>query len=390
MGASSPPTAIKHSRRLQPETASGYPARPIPSSEGIVASGCKSGCRTIVIAFVLLLAAAVAAGLWLWRDYRGFADLPLEGVRSGESVEIVSGDSFPAVLRKLREKGVGQGQDLQWQVLARELDAAGKLKVGEYALEPGNTPRDLLIRMREGRTIQYRFTIVEGWNIRQLRAALKAATPLQHKTGDLDDAALMKALGHEGQHPEGRFLPETYLYSRRDSDLDLLQRAHAAMEKALAAAWAARDPDVPLASADEALALASVIEKETGVDFERPQIAGVFARRLKLGIPLQTDPTVIYGIGSSYDGNIRKQHLLTDTPYNSYTRKGLPPTPIAMPGVDALNAAVNPKDGDALYFVAVGDGSGRHVFSATLAEHNAAVARYLVTRRQTLEKAASQ
>jgi UPF0755 protein len=311
-------------------------------------------------------------------------------VRSGESVEIVSGDSFPAVLRKLREKGVREGRNLEWQLLARELDAAGKLKVGEYALEPGATPRDLLIRMRDGRIIQYRFTIVEGWNIRQLRAALKAATPLRHETDDMDDAALMKAVGRAGQHPEGRFLPETYVYSRRDSDLDLLKRAHAAMEKALASAWAARDPDVPLTSPEQALVLASVIEKETGIASERPQIAGVFARRLKLGMPLQTDPTVIYGIGSSYDGNIRRHHLTTDTPYNTYTRKGLPPTPIAMPGAAALNAAVNPKDGDALYFVAVGDGSGRHIFSATLAEHNAAVARYLVTRRQTLEKAASQ
>ncbi len=355
-----------------------------------MASGRKSGCRIIVITFVMLLAVAIGAGVWLWRDYHGFADRPLEGLQSGESVEIVSGDSFPAVLRKLREKGVTQGRNLQWQMLARELDAAGKLKVGEYALEPGTTARDLLIRMRDGRIIQYRFTIVEGWNIRQLRAALRAATPLQHKATDLDDAALMKALGHEGQHPEGRFLPETYVYSRRDSDLDLLKRAYAAMEKALASAWAARDTDVPLASPEEALVLASVIEKETGIASERPQIAGVFARRLKLGMPLQTDPTVIYGIGSSYDGNIRRHHLTTDTPYNTYTRKGLPPTPIAMPGVDALNAAVKPKDGDALYFVAVGDGSGRHIFSATLSEHNAAVARYLVTRRQTLEKAASQ
>ena len=355
-----------------------------------MASGCKSGCRTIVVAFVVLLAAAIGAGVWLWRDYHGFADQPLEGVRSGESVEIVRGDSFPAVLRKLREKGVSQGRNLEWQLLARELDAAGKLKVGEYALEPGTTPRDLLIRMRDGRIIQYRFTIVEGWNIRQLRAALKAATPLRHETDDMDDAALMKAVGHDGQHPEGRFLPETYVYSRRDSDLDLLKRAHAAMEKALASAWAARDPDVPLISPEQALVLASIIEKETGVASERPQIAGVFARRLKLGMPLQTDPTVIYGIGSSYDGNIRRHHLTTDTPYNTYTRKGLPPTPIAMPGVAALNAAVNPEDGDALFFVAVGDGSGRHIFSATLAEHNAAVARYLVTRRQTLDKAASQ
>ena len=241
--------------------------------------------------------------------------------------------------------------------------------------------------MREGRTLQYRFTLVEGWNIRQVRAALRNASPLQQKTAQMSDAELMAALGHPDQHPEGRFLPETYVYTRSESDLDVLKRAYAAMEKALAAAWEARAPGIPLQSAEEALILASIIEKETGIAEERPAIAGVFARRLKIGMPLQTDPTVIYGIGSGYDGNIRRRDLTTDTPYNTYTRKGLTPTPIAMPGADALRAAVDPADGDALYFVAVGDGSGRHVFSATLAEHNAAVARYLVTRRETLRKA---
>ena len=193
----------------------------------------------------------------------------------------------------------------------------------------------------------------------------------------MSDAELMAALGFPGQHPEGRFLPETYVYQRGDSDVDVLKRAHAAMEKELAEAWAARSDDLPLASPYELLTLASIIEKETGLASERPQIAGVFARRLKLGMRLQTDPTVIYGIGSSYDGNIRKVHLTTDTPYNTYTRAGLPPTPIAMPGRDALRAAAQPAAGDALYFVAVGDGSGAHVFSASYAEHNAAVARYL-------------
>ncbi|MET0815208.1 MAG: endolytic transglycosylase MltG, partial [Pseudoxanthomonas sp.] len=187
---------------------------------------------------------------------------------------------------------------------------------------------------------------------------------------------------HPGQHPEGRFLPETYVYSRGDSDVDVLERAYGAMEKALAEVWKARASDLPLKSADEALILASIIEKETGLASERPQIAGVFARRLKLGMKLQTDPSVIYGIGSGYDGNIRRRDLLTDTPYNTYTRTGLTPTPIAMPGIDALRAAVDPAPGDALFFVALGDGSGSHVFTATLAEHNAAVARYLRQMRR--------
>lgn len=352
-----------------------------------MASALKRGCRFIVITFVLLLVLAAGAAFWLWQGHRGFGDVALDSVTPGSTVEVARGDAFPTVLRKLRTQGVTQGSDLQWRLLARETDTASQLKVGEYALEPTLTPRELLKRMREGRTLQYRFTIVEGWNIRQLRAALRAATPLQQKTAELSDVELMTALGHEGQHPEGRFLPETYVYTRSETDLDVLKRAYAAMEKAVDAAWQARAQDIPLQSAEEALILASIIEKETGIAEERPAIAGVFARRLKIGMPLQTDPTVIYGIGSSYDGNIRRRDLTTDTPYNTYTRRGLTPTPIAMPGVDALKAAVNPADGNTLYFVAVGDGSGRHLFSATLAEHNAAVARYLVTRRETLRKA---
>ena len=352
--------------------------------------GLKRGCRFIAITFFLLLALAAAAAFWLWQGHRGFADAPIGGVSAESTLEIASGDSFPVVLRKLREQGVTTGADLQWRLLARQTNTASQLKVGEYALDPALTPRELLQRMREGRTLQYRFTIVEGWNIRQLRAALRNATPLQQKTAQMSDAELMEALGQAGQHPEGRFLPETYVYTRSESDLDVLKRAHGAMEKAVENAWSARAADIPLKSAEEMLILASIIEKETGIAEERPAISGVFARRMKLGMKLQTDPTVIYGIGSSYDGNIRRHHLTTDTPYNTYTRAGLTPTPIAMPGVDALNAAANPADGDALFFVAVGDGSGRHLFSTTLAEHNAAVAKYLVTRRATLDKAAQQ
>ena len=344
--------------------------------------GSKRGCRVVVIASLLLLAVAAACGAWLWQRYSGFSDQPLAGLQAGDSVTVVSGDSFPSVLRKLRAAGVEEGNDLEWRALARRLDVAGSLKVGEYALDPGITPRTLLLNMRDGKVINYRITLVEGWNIRQLRAAINAATPLLHETKGLDDAALMKLLGHPGQHPEGRFLPETYVYSRGDSDVDVLKRAYDAMDKALAEVWKARADDLPLKSAEEALILASIIEKETGLASERRQIAGVFARRLKLGMKLQTDPTVIYGIGSSYDGNIRRRDLLTDTPYNTYTRTGLTPTPIAMPGLDALRAAVDPAPGDALFFVALGDGSGSHIFTATLGEHNAAVARYLQQLRR--------
>lgn len=352
-----------------------------------MASGCKRGCRALLMAALAVLLVVAIAAAWAWHRYDAFVSGPLTTVAPHSRVTIASGDSFRGVLARLRGQGVSQGSDLEWQLLGRQLDAAGKLKVGEYALEPGDTPRELLLRMRNGKTIQYRFTIIEGWNIRQLRAALNRATPLKHLTQDMDDAALMKALGHAGQHPEGRFLPETYIYTSSDSDLDVLKRAHAAMQETLASAWASRQPDLPLVNVDEALVLASIVEKETGLASERPAIAGVFVRRLELGMKLQTDPTVIYGIGSGYDGNIRKRDLLTDTPYNTYTRFGLPPTPIAMPGVDALQAAVRPQPGKALYFVAVGDGSGRHLFSDSLAAHNAAVSTYLRTRRQTLQQA---
>jgi len=337
------------------------------------------GFRTLFVITALL---AGFAGFLLWQRYAQFGETRLTGIEVGETLVVERGDSFPAVLRKLRKIGVGEGHALEWQALARQLGAAGKIQVGEYALATHRTPRALLVAMRDGKVISYRFTIVEGWNIRELRAVLARSPTLQKESEALDDAALMQSLGHAGQHPEGRFLPETYQYNRGDSDLDVLRRAHAAMIKALDAAWAGRAAGIPIKSKEEALVLASIVEKETGIASERPQIAGVFSRRLKLGMLLQTDPTVIYGLGTAYDGNIRRQDLQGDTLYNTYTRPGLPPTPIAMPGVDALNAATNPAAGDALYFVAVGDGSGKHLFASTLQQHNANVSAYLQRYRR--------
>jgi UPF0755 protein len=338
--------------------------------------------RTLGILFMLSALFAGAFAYWAYTRYTEFAIAPLSGLETGESLVVEPGDSFKAVLAKLREAGVRDGHDLEWQLLARQLGAAGRIQVGEYALDPGTTPQQLLVRMRDGKIVSHRFTIVEGWNIRELRAALAKATPLKQTIANLDDAALMKALGREGVHPEGRFLPETYVYTGNDSDLELLKRANADLEKALDAAWENRAADLPLKTKEQALVLASIVEEETGIASERPQIAGVFLRRLKLGMRLQTDPTVIYGMGSAYAGNIRRADLGTDTPYNTYTRDGLPPTPIAMPGVDALRAATNPAPGDALFFVAVGDGSGRHVFSRTVDEHNAAVRQYVQRYRE--------
>ena len=327
----------------------------------------------------MMLVLALAAGgvaAWQWLGYQRFADAPMPGLAEDASLVVARGDSLDKVLRKLEEQGVATGERLHWQLLARQTGAAGKLQVGEYALAQYKSPRALLLAMRDGKVVRRMFTIVEGWNIRELRAAL-AKAPLLQETAGLDDAALMKALGHEGQHPEGRFLPETYAWVRGDSDLDILRRAHADMARALDEAWASRAQGLPLANKDEALVLASIVEKETGIAEERPQIAGVFVRRLRIGMRLQTDPTVIYGMGAVYQGNIRRSDLTADTPYNTYTRAGLTPTPIAMPGRAALRAATQPAEGDALYFVAVGDGSGRHVFSRNLGEHNAAVREYV-------------
>jgi len=335
----------------------------------------------------LLLLAGAAAGYWGWNRYLSFADGPMFGqeVAAGMPAEFLlveRGDSFARVLGKLRESGVHAGPDLAWRALARELGTDARIQVGEYVLNPGLTPRQLLMRLRDGQVVRYRFTIVEGWNVHELRAALAKATPLRQTLAELDDAALMARLGRPGTHPEGRFLPETYTYVRGNSDLDLLGWAADALERALAEAWAARAPGLPLASPEDALILASIIEKETGIADERTRIAGVFTRRLHLGMRLQTDPTVIYGMGSRYTGNLRRIDLMSDTPYNTYTRPGLPPTPIALAGKAALHAATHPAPGDALYFVAVGDGSGRHVFSRTLAEHNRAVAAYVRRYRE--------
>lgn len=335
----------------------------------------------------LALVAAGVAGVFAYRHYHDFADAPIAGLADGDTLVVDPGDSLPKVLRKLEARGVSV-RAMEWRALAKETGAAGRIQIGEYALKPGITPRELLVAMRNGKVLQYRFTIVEGWNIRELRAAIAKARPLKQDGAALDDRALMKAIGRGGQHPEGRFLPETYVYTSHDSDLDVLRRAADAMDKALAAAWAGRDKDLPLQSAYELLTLASIVEKETGIAEERPQIAGLFLRRLKAPMRLETDPTVIYGLGSAYNGNIRKVDLLTDTPYNTYTRDGLPPTPIAMPGGDALRAVAHPAPGDALFFVAVGDGSGRHVFTRTYAEHQTAVADYL--RRYRAQRAAER
>jgi len=325
---------------------------------------------------LLLMAATVALGL-LWQHYQAFADKSLMMSSEERILSVESGDGFHNVLKKLRELGVNQGSDFEWKALAKQMKVASHLQVGDYAITSGLSPRSILQRLEDGDIIQRKFALIDGWNIRDLRKALKNTAHIAHITDQMSDSELMAKLGAEGMHPEGRFLPETYLYSRGTSDFDLLQRAFKGMQEALGEAWESRQDGLPLTSPEELLTLASIIEKETGAAEERPMIAGVFIRRMNTGMRLQTDPTVIYGIGSAYDGNIRKKDLQTDTPYNTYTRDGLPPTPIAMPGKPALAAAAQPAEGDAVFFVARGDGSGRHVFSKDLSEHNAAVRQYL-------------
>ncbi len=341
----------------------------------------KRGCRSaLTTAFLLLLCVVLALGV-VWQRGKRFADAPIHGLGPEASLVVAPGDSFKTVLGKVRAAGITAGHDIEWQVLARLSGAAGKIQVGEYALPDGITPRRLLLDMRDGKVVSYRFTLVEGWRMRDLRRALARAPQLKQETAGMSDEALMKALGHAGQHPEGRFLPETYQYNRTDSDLDVLKRAYAAMEKALAETWQDRDPDTPFKTPYELLTMASIVEKETGIAEERAQIAGVFDRRLKLGMRLETDPTIIYGLGDAYQGNITWAHLRTDGPYNTRTRAGLPPTPIAMPGRAALHAAAHPAPGDAIFFVAMGDGSGRSRFASTYREHQRNVEAYLANRR---------
>jgi UPF0755 protein len=258
------------------------------------------------------------------------------------------------------------------------MGGAGRLHAGEYAIEPGLSPRALLAKLAAGEVIQHHFTIVEGWTFAQLRDALAHDAGLTQSLSTSDDAAIMRQLGAADAPPEGWFLPETYNYVKGMEDIDILRRAHKAMADELDKLWPGRDPNVPLQSPYEALILASIVEKETGRADERPQIAAVFQHRLKIGMRLQTDPTVIYGLGAAFDGNLRRADLDTDTPFNTYTRDGLPPTPIALPGAASLNAALHPAATDALYFVARGNGS--HEFSATLEAHNRAVAKYQLHR----------
>jgi UPF0755 protein len=322
----------------------------------------------LALLVLLLVCAAAAAGAAMW-----WLNKPLPLAAASAELSIEAGATPKDVAQAWVDAGVqvppwALYQSFRWSGQAK------RIRAGSYEIDAGTSARGLLEKMVRGDETLLQVRIIEGWTVRQMRAALAAAPQLKPSTANVSDDALMKALGAEGVPAEGRFFPDTYAYSPGVSDITVLKRAHRAMQQRLQTAWAERAPATPLKTLDEALILASIVEKETGRAADRALIAGVFTNRLRIGMPLQTDPTVIYGLGERFDGNLRKRDLLADTPFNTYTRGGLPPTPIALPGLASLRAAVSPQATKALYFVAKGDGSS--AFSDNLADHNRAVNKY--------------
>jgi UPF0755 protein len=324
-----------------------------------------------LIKYLILLAilAAIGAAAWLYQ----FAHAPLRLSTDPLEFTIVPGSSLRGAARQIVRSGVDM-PSWAFETVARVMAQPTDIKAGTYELRAGATPLDLLGKLVRGEFALADVKLIEGWTFRQVRAALDAHPRIRHDTTGLSDADLLRRLELPIAHPEGWFFPDTYVFPRGASDVEILRQAYRAMEKRLNAAWAQREPRVPLGSSYDALILASIVEKETGKGDDRPMVAAVLANRLRNGMKLQADPTVIYGLGASFDGNLRKRDLLADTPYNTYTREGLPPTPIAMPGLASIEAALRPAESDALYFVARGDGSSE--FSRTLEEHNRAVTKY--------------
>jgi UPF0755 protein len=333
--------------------------------------------RTLLV--LLLVAIAGGAGGYLY--VQRWLDRPLPIGIAPVTVEIQSGQPLRSVANGLAARGLLEHP--QWFAwYGRWTGEDARMRAGEYAVQPGNTPRTLLKLFVSGVVIQHSVTIVEGWTFSEARKALAKEPNLGHATIGWSDDQIMAKLGEPGDAAEGRFFPDTYLFGKGTRDLDILRQARDRMRKELDAAWQQRSADLPLQDEYQALILASIVERETGNAAERARIAGVFVERLRRGMRLQTDPAVIYGLGSKFDGNLRKADLERDGPYNTYTRAGLPPTPIALPSAEALRAAVRPEQRGELFFVATGLGDGTHVFSKTLQEHEKAVRQYLVRYRQ--------
>ncbi|HVO49271.1 MAG TPA: endolytic transglycosylase MltG [Steroidobacteraceae bacterium] len=337
---------------------------------------------TAILAFMLLVGGAAAGGyLWLQSEFNatGPSHAPLR-------IEVQEGASIRTVLGTLEKQGaLRDPRAVEWYVrIERRISGhARRMQAGTYEIPTNSSAAQILQMFDQGRVLLEQLTVIEGSRFADLRHTLDTHPAITHALRGKTDAEVMAAMGHAGEYPEGRFFPDTYRFAARTSDLEILNKAYAAMQAALDSAWQSRSPDLPLQNAYEALTLASIVEKETGLPAERPRIAGVFVARLRKGMRLQTDPTVIYGLGASYDGEIHTRDLVTDTPYNTYTRAGLPPTPIALPGRESLLAAVHPQEAGELYFVATGTGDGGHHFSRTLEEHNLAVKHYLDNLRST-------
>lgn len=316
---------------------------------------------------VLLLLAGLAGGAWWW------ASQPLALKSSPLDFRVAPGSSLRSAIAQMREAGIDVDPTLL-AALARFNRSDTAIKAGSYSVSEGITTLQLLDKMLKGKVTQGELTLVEGWTFRQWQARMEAHPDLNHELTGLSDTQIIERMGLTGTSLEGQLFPDTYLFDKQSSDLELLARANRAMRRKLEKEWAVRAEGLPYKTPDEALIMASIIEKETGRESDRNLVAAVFVNRLRKGMLLQTDPTVIYGLGDKFDGNLRRRDLLADTPYNTYTRRGLPPTPIAMPGQASIRAALNPAQSDALYFVARGDGSSH--FSQTLDEHNNAVNRY--------------
>jgi len=331
--------------------------------------------RSVLLVIVLLSA---AAGFEIWKGLRSL-DAPLN-VAAPLRFKVGVGSRFTHVASALAAQGV-VARPRSWVLYARWKGLDTAIKAGEYEIEPGMTPRELLGKIVSGQVVLHSLTIVDGWRVQDLLLAMRRNPDI---LSTLPDKAmdLMDKLGFPGMNAEGQFLPETYRFPSGTSDVELLRQAHAALARALDAAWEGRDSSIPLRNANELLIAASIVEKESGLPDELPKIAGLYLHRLSIGMRLQADPTVIYGLGDAYDGDLHTVDLRTDGPYNTYTRTGLPPTPIALTGAAAIAATARPERTDALYFVASGKGDGSHVFSATLEQHNAAVAQYLARQRQ--------
>ena len=323
-----------------------------------------------------MLVLLVFGGL-VWAAWFAFTPVRLKTAELDFAIQ--PGSGLRSAARQISEAGVDMPA-WQFVLLGRAMGKAGAIKAGSYEVAQGVTPWRLLAQITQGDFSQSEIVFIEGWTFSQMRALLDANPGLRHDSAGLTDEQMMTRIGAPAQHPEGWFFPDTYLFAKGSSDLAILKRGWHMMEKQLQTAWAQRAADSPLRSPYDALILASIIEKETGRAEERPRIGAVFNNRLRMGMLLQTDPTVIYGLGDEFKGNLKKEHLLRDSPFNTYTRAGLPPRPIAMAGMGSLMAAVNPAKGDEIYFVARGDGTSQ--FSRTLAEHNRAVQKYQLSTKR--------